>query len=138
MLIKLLNLLGIKATKENLTLKHVFSYIQAKYRKFLLSNGFKSLLDKTGLNYFLGLDRHKQEQIVWRYNYLKTHKQGAICLQNNECPCKCTTSDVILSDSSCDQNCYPEMMSSLDWATFKVKNGIFIDLHRNKVIKYKR
>ncbi len=137
-LIKILNKIGIKATKENLTWSHVKAYIQSKYRQVLMSDGFKNTISSIGLENYFTLAKYKQEQIVWRYNYLLEHPQGKLCLANNECPCKCTTSEVIISDPACDQKCFPDMMSSIDWAQFKVKNGIFIDLHRNKVFKYIR
>lgn len=137
MIYKILNWLGIKATKENLTWKHIKAFIQAKYRKALMNDNFVLFMKSIGLTRYEGLPRYKQEQIVWRYNMLLTHSQGKQCLQNNECPCKCTTSEVIISDPSCDQKCFPDMMNSLEWATFKINNKIYIDIHRNKVLKYK-
>lgn len=138
LILNILNKLGIKATKENLTKSHIKSFIQAKYRKFFMSKEFTNLVSTIGLSNYISFPKHKQEQIIWRYNYLLNHKQGKLCLEKDECPCNCKTSEVILSDSACDKHCFPDMMNSMDWAQFKVKQGIYIDLHRNKTLKYIR
>lgn len=136
MIIKILNNLGIKATKENLTLSHVKAYIQAKFRKVVLSKEFQAILKKHNIDDYLLLPTYKKEQIVWRISILENHEQGALCLRNDECPCFCKTSEVILADAPCDQHCFPEMMNNNEWSLYKYRNGIQIDLLRQKVIKY--
>lgn len=136
MLIKILRLLGIRATKENLTLAHVKSFIQAKFRRLFLTTEFKKAIDKLGVNDYLFFPLHKQEQVVFRFVNLRYHSQGKLCLASNMCPCECTTSEVILSDDSCDQGCFGPMMDKHSWEVFKTKKGIYIDLYRQRVVRY--
>jgi len=67
---------------------------------------------------------------------LKAHPIGKNCLATNQCPCLCPTDEVIMSDDSCDQKCFPPMMNKEDWGLFKAANRIFVDIHRNQVIHY--
>ena len=136
MLIKILNKLGINATKENLTLSHVKAFLQAKFRKVVLSKEFQAILKKHNIDDYLLLPTHKKEQIIWRVSILENHQQGALCLRNDECPCFCKTSEVLLADPACDQKCFPDMMDENQWSIFKYKNSIQIDSIRQKVIKY--
>lgn len=136
MLITLLNKLGIKATEDNLTLSHVKAFLQAKWRKFWLRNTFIDTLTENYINEYIGFPKYKQEQVIWRLHLLESHPQGKQCLQSGQCPCQCTTSEVVLSDPSCDKGCFPEMLKKEDWNLFKKTNKFEIDLTRQKVLLY--
>lgn len=128
--------MGIKATKENLTFSHVKSFIQAKLRRAVLSSDFINILERNNIDTYIFLPKHKREQIIWRISMLQTHPQGKQCLINNECPCKCTTSEVILADSACDKLCFPEMLNVNDWEKYKLQNKFHVLLDQQKVVKY--
>lgn len=127
-IIKILRFFGIKANSENLTISHIQSFIQAKYRKFLY------IFDSIEVQEFLGLPIYKQEQIIKRIEDLQKHSQGRICLKKGECPCECKTSEVLLSDSACDQSCFTDMLEERDWEEYKCRNNFYIDIKNKKVI----
>ena len=127
LLIKILRLINIPATDETLNFKHIHAYLQSKVRKAQMSSEFKSIFTPIGLNDYLALPTHKQEQIVYRRYILDTHPQAQKCKASGFCPCECTTEDVIFSDIACDQGCFSEMLSPVDWAIFKKDNNFEID-----------
>lgn len=114
----------------------MFSYIQAKWRKFLLNKTFRDIIGESNIEEYLGLPKHKKEQIIYRMYILQNHPIGSNCLKKNECPCQCTTSEVILSDGACDKLCFPDMLNHDDWEYFKRINGVTVDLINQKVIMY--
>lgn len=114
----------------------MLAFIQAKWRRFLLNKTFVSIIGESNIEEYLGFPKHKKEQVVYRLSILQDHPIGSQCLKNNECPCQCTTSEVVISDPTCDQGCFPEMLEKGDWEDFKRINGITVDLVNQKVIKY--
>ena len=132
-LIKILAFFGIKATERTLNRAHIKSYLQAKWRRGLLSSTAAKLLTAEAKDYF-GLPLYKQEIIIWRTYNLQFNNQGRECLKQNECPCGCVTSEVLLADSACDKGCFPDMLSLSDWNKFKKKHKFEIDLERKRVI----
>lgn len=131
-LIMLMNMFNVPANEHNLTLKNAKSFLQAKWRKLLNKMDPYVIIDSK--EYF-GFPLHKQEQVVWRSNVLITHPQAKQCLKNNQCPCECTTSDVIMADEACMNECFPDMMEAAQWEEFKQKEGITIDVEHFNIIK---
>ena len=128
-IIRILGFYGIKASEKTLTFSHIFSFLQAKLRRFLLKSS-----KSEQINDLLGLPIYKREQIVWRKYILQYDNQGRECLNKNECPCGCVTSEVLLADSSCDKHCFPEMMNYYEWDMYKKKNKFKVNLETEKVI----
>lgn len=123
-IIKLLRFLGIKANEGNLKRKNIKRFLQAKWRK-LFQGGACLLDDTTPLDEDIStIENYKKEQIKWRYHMLQTHPQGKQCLAKGECPCECTTLEVLLADDTCDQGCYPKMMNEKQWKEFKKTNKL--------------
>jgi len=130
----LLRIIGIPATEENLKFSNMFYFLQSKVRKLQMSKSFINIIGKLNLDDYLALPLYKQEQIVFRMNLLQTHPQGKQCLAKNECPCECTTSDVIISDGACDKYCFGDMLGEAEWNDFKHANNFSVI--NNKIIKY--
>jgi hypothetical protein len=127
--------MNLMITKNNFTLKNIYSFLQAKWRR-LISSPFLEKYLGPDLKEYLGFPKHKREQVIFRLCSLENHPQGMICLEKNQCPCNCTTSEVVIADAPCHKNCFDKMMSKEDWDNYKRVNGIYIDLFRKKVIKY--
>lgn len=117
-------------------MKNILAFLQSKWRRFITKYNLDTFLDEVSIGEYLSFPKFKQEQVIWRRAYLETHAQGKICLQNNECPCKCVTSEVIISDPSCDKGCFPDMLGEKEWEEFKTRNRIKVDLNYKKIIKY--
>jgi len=127
---------GIPFNKGNITLKNVKSFLQSKWRRIFMNTSFINIIEKHNISEFLSFPLYKQEQTVYRAYILETHAQGSLCVKNNICPCECTTSDVIISDEACHMNCFPKMLSEIEWEMFKKQNKFYVDLLTQKIIKY--
>lgn len=129
----------MKVTLKNLSLHNVKRFLIAYKRKFQMWF-FKSKIfkDNDSLKEFLDAPRHIKEQFLFRLEEMKKSEQGRACLAKGECVCGCSVPDLQLADDACEHNCYPAMMGASEWAQYKIKHGIEVDLVRNVVYYYKR
>lgn len=95
----------MKIGKYDLTLSNINAFIQGKTRM---------LVEKYG-NEFFPLETHIKEQIVWRESVANKE-----CLSNKECKCGCPLPDMFFADKTCEDKCYPVMMSLEEWEAFKL------------------
>ncbi len=101
----------MKIWKYEVTLSNIGAFVQGKTRK---------LIDRYGGKFF-SLESHIKEQVVWRETVANKE-----CVNNKECKCGCTIPDLLYSNKSCPDNCYPEMMDKEAWEKFKlnkINNG---------------
>lgn len=100
------------SNKAKINLKNIGRFIQGYTRNFSESLGL--------------LDKHKQEQVIWRA------EQAKECTANGSCVyCGCTTPAKYYSDEGCEdpvKKCYPDMMSKEDWDKYKVTSSINIKI----------
>lgn len=86
-------------------IKDVWHYIVGNYRYKIYYSGFKTWL----------LRDHIREQIDFRLGYVPDE-----CWSTGSCKeCGCQVPHLQMCHKSCDANCYPELMNSTDWHTFK-------------------
>ena len=67
-----------------------------------------------------GKPTHIKEQVLYRMTLSKK------CFENGACLiCGCPTTEAFyIVKASCEGNCYPEMMTKLQWKKFKLEHGI--------------
>lgn len=58
--------------------------------------------------------KHIEEQVEWRRKV-----SNPKCIENDECICSCTWSELIYADKACDGKCYPPMMPRVYWKKYK-------------------
>jgi len=67
------------------------------------------------------------------------------CYNRGSCVvCGCMTTHLQMSNKACDGNCYPKMLSRLEWYNLKFRDGIYtiglqhwsIDILKQKFIRY--
>lgn len=117
--------------KEVLTGKRplvdVWHYLIGNFRyKLYYSKHFKSFIRS-----------HIFEQIEHRVSWMDKE-----CLDAGECRlCGCSTTQLQMSNKSCENPCYPEMMNRKTWKRFILHNEPVKDSHgwwiRDKVNQYK-
>lgn len=90
---------------KQINLPNIKGYIQGNFRKLLVNFG--------------ALPRHIEEQFYYRITQMSED-----CLKNGECPCQCKVPAKQIEDRSCENNCYPDMKSELEWAMFKLKHEL--------------
>lgn len=94
----------MKIGKYNITMSNIYSYIQGNIRL---------IIDKYGSD-FLMLPKHTQEQIIFRESIA-----NPACIKDGVCLCNCSVPELFYADKTCENECYPKMMSYNDWENFK-------------------
>lgn len=85
-------------------IKDTFQYLLGNFRYWAYhTKKFKFLIRK-----------HIQEQYEFRLKLMKPE-----CYQKGSCiSCGCVVPNLQFADKSCEEHCYPKMMSKLDWEMF--------------------
>ena len=103
-LFKSLGLIPKYFRENKLTYKNVISFLQGTYRLYHLSSQPVHIL----------------EQLYFRVSRMRKE-----CLDKGFCVfCGCPNIDLQLSQPSCSQQCYPELMDSDTWKTYKIVFGV--------------
>jgi len=96
--------------KAKISLKNIGRFLQGYSRMFSETFGL--------------LEKHKQEQVIWR------SEQAKECLKNGSCLyCGCDTPAKFYSDEACEdpqRQCYPSMMDVPTWEQYKAEHQITI------------
>lgn len=90
-------------------IKNILSFIEGHYKYFY--------------NEIIGLDKHLQEQVLYRLSKCKD-----TCLKTNECQvCGCPPKQKVFVKESCNEGeIFPDLMNKEDWEEFKKENNITI------------
>jgi hypothetical protein len=103
-----------------ITPKNIKKFITGWYRWFLFKLSRKKFLK--GFEEFDFLPEHQQEQFKYRLSVIDSE-----CAAAGACKiCGCKIPQLQLADESCDGNCYPEMMSKIDWENYKKQNNVIV------------
>jgi hypothetical protein len=110
-----------------ITFKNVVAFIQGKIRyKLYYSPTFSFLIR-----------RHIREQIDMRISVM-----DKTCYTSGSCVlCGCTTTALQMANKPCDKPCYPGMMTSIQWKSFKKgmpfvigdTNNVWVYVNGNKI-----
>jgi hypothetical protein len=94
----------------------MWHYIVGNYRYFFYYGG--TLSRKSGIISWLRkqvLREYIKEQIAFRIHVMKQE-----CYDNGECiMCGCSTTQLQMCAKTCDDNCYPPLLSKDNWYFFK-------------------
>ena len=98
--------------------RNILGFIQGYLRYWTIS------MDRATQTYDMDwaeieFDNHVKEQILYRMTVM-----NPVCIRKKECPCECVVPQKQFEDRSCENNCYPPMMSFENWLSYKVKNNI--------------
>lgn len=97
---------------KKITLKNIKAYLQGNYRYRLYYSKFKWLIRK-----------HIREQIDYRIEIMNPE-----CYKRGTCiGCGCMTTALQMANKQCDGNCYPPMLSKIEWLRFEMRSGVRIE-----------
>lgn len=62
--------------------------------------------------------KYLRQHIIEQFEY-RLKVMNPKCYEAGQCPCECTVPDLQMADKSCDENCYPKMMTRNAWMEYK-------------------
>lgn len=92
-------------------------------KKFIQGTYFKLIMKIPWIATKL-VKQSKIEQIAWRRKQVEL--KSPECAKSNVCFCGCDVEGLISANPACEQKnyCFPEMMNTIEWNSFKTKNNI--------------
>ena len=94
----------MKIGKYDITLGNIKAYVQGNLRYYAEKYGPA----------FAKLDEHLREQIAFRELVANPE-----CKEKEECKCHCPIPELFYADKTCEDSCYPVMMTRDEWTKFK-------------------